>query len=116
MHRVFIVILGFLLTLGLATPANAATNRVCHSDTNLHAVAVEVQLSGRDWSLLHQGDCTPTGVRVVRFRGVRLTVATYCFYGECSGINYRLRAAPSRPDSGVWLYGRSASIRRVKVI
>jgi hypothetical protein len=91
-------------------------NVVCHADTNPHAIAIEVQIKNQVWSKLHRGDCTPTATSVIRFRGSRYTRVTYCFYGECSGANYRLRTAPSNPDSGVWLYGRSARIIRVVVI
>lgn len=106
-----LVALPFALAL-TAGPAQAAGNRVCHSDPNLHAVAIQIAYAGETWKLLHQGDCTTAGRTVQRMRSRAATSAFYHLYGEPTNISHRMAEEPS---TGTALGGKSASVTWVKV-
>jgi hypothetical protein len=120
--RLGVALAAGVLVLGLQAPAGASEyvldpgaggNRVCHSDPNLHAVAIQIRYSGQYWTSLHQGDCSTLGKTVTRIRSRAGTKATFCFYAECTGINYRLRTMAVEPSLGTALNGLSAKVLRV---
>lgn len=101
-----------LMVTGTATPANAAGNRVCHSDTNPKAIAIQIAYSGETWSLLHRGDCTTAGRTVMRMRSRAATEAWFFWYGDSSN----LRKMAEEPCSVcTQLEGRSVSVRHVRI-
>jgi hypothetical protein len=113
-RRIAAGLLGAILVLGItsATPAQAAGNRVCHSDPNIHAVAIQIAYSGESWTTLRRGYCSTSGRTVQRMRSRAITSAFFCWYGECPDILHRMAEEPS---TGTQLNGRSASVRYVKV-
>lgn len=112
MRRTAAAALGLVLAIGpMASPAQAAGNRVCHSDPNVKAIAIQIAYSGETWQFLHQGDCTTAGRTVYRMRSRAATRALFHWYGEST-----LRTMAEEPCSRcTQLGGRSASVFSVKI-